>query len=608
MPEIELLTAAGERRRLPVSGGRLIIGRGSDSDVFLPDHLLSRRHAEIEPRGGAFYIIDLGSTNGTFLNGERVVGERRLHNGDLIAVGESKLVFSDGSNETSSDNVALLGAESYKIDELRSRITSRVVEVVDLPRQTRVFQLLSRASSSLLGRRPLPELFERVLDVVFEAVPVERGAIVLLEPETGAPQVVAARSREGDPITRISSAVWRRVVDERVALLIPNVLDDDVYKARHSLVATGVRSAMCTPLWLAPKMGMTEEVIGLVYADTRNALRSFGRDDLEILTALSNIAASKIEGTRLLEANFEKERLEGEMRMAAEIQRSILPKSAPFVPDCELDGESRSCEAVGGDYHDFLWDGKQLSLAVADASGKGLGAAMLMTSLRTAVHAHWHDASLSRVVSRINRTFYENVPGDRFATCFLSRFDPESGRLIYVSAGHPPALLVRADGTRDSLHEGGPGLGLFEAAEFEVGEQGARARRHAGRLLRRCQRGLADAGRGRRPPHEPGTHLRRRAGGRAAPPDPGRGRPPPRRPAPRRLHRGRAALVPGPTPAKRRPPVAGARIASSGGGLAPPELIAGGSEPFEGPAGGDKKLASSFEVVGSIEEGDFDDA
>src|SRR3954465_13071627 len=104
MPEIELLTAAGERRRLPVSGSRMIIGRGSDSDVFLPDHLLSRRHAEIEPRGGAFYLIDLGSPNGTFLKGERVVGERRLHNGDLIAVGESKLVFTDSPTETSSDN------------------------------------------------------------------------------------------------------------------------------------------------------------------------------------------------------------------------------------------------------------------------------------------------------------------------------------------------------------------------------------------------------------------------------------------------------------------------------------------------------------------------
>jgi sigma-B regulation protein RsbU (phosphoserine phosphatase) len=96
---------------------------------------------------------------------------------------------------------------------------------------------------------------------------------------------------------------------------------------------------------------------------------------------------------------------------------------------------------------------------------------MLMTSLRTAVHAHWHDPLLTRVVSHINRTFYENVPGDRFATCFLCRFDPESGRLVYVSAGHPPAILVRANGTHESLHEGGPGLGLFEAADFEEGSK-----------------------------------------------------------------------------------------------------------------------------------------
>jgi sigma-B regulation protein RsbU (phosphoserine phosphatase) len=74
-------------------------------------------------------------------------------------------------------------------------------------------------------------------------------------------------------------------------------------------------------------------------------------------------------------------------------------------------------------------------------------------------------------VARINRTFFENVPGDRFATCFLCRFDPRTGRMVYVSAGHPPAILVRANGTEETLHEGGPGLGLFEAAEFEEGSK-----------------------------------------------------------------------------------------------------------------------------------------
>jgi sigma-B regulation protein RsbU (phosphoserine phosphatase) len=85
------------------------------------------------------------------------------------------------------------------------------------------------------------------------------------------------------------------------------------------------------------------------------------------------------------------------------------------------------------------------------------------------VHAHWGDTSLAAAASRINRTFYENIPADRYATSFLARLDPMSGRLVYVNAGHPPALLVRANGPAELLSEGGPGIGLFDAAEFQVG-------------------------------------------------------------------------------------------------------------------------------------------
>jgi serine phosphatase RsbU (regulator of sigma subunit)/pSer/pThr/pTyr-binding forkhead associated (FHA) protein len=470
MPEIEVLTSNGELRRLQITDQKMIIGRGVESDVVLSDQLLSRRHAEIGPRGGGFYLVDLRSTNGTFINGERVVGERRLRHGDLIAVGQTRLIFSEGATHESADGAVLVGAQSYTIQDLQSRVTSRAMEVVDLTRQTRVFQLLGMASSSLLGNRPLPELFERALDVIFEAIPVQRAAIVLLDPRGGAPQVRAARSQTDDVITRISTAISRRVVDQRVALLIPNIFEDSALRDRESILSTGLRSAICAPLWLATSDGRSEEVIGLIYADTRDTGRPFRRDDLEILTALANIAASKIESGRLQEANAEKERLEREMRAAADIQRSILPSHAPPVPSCELDGESRSCDAVGGDYHDFHWDGQRLSITVADVSGKGLGAAMLMTSLRTAVHAHWRDTALASVAVLINRTFFENVPVDRYATCFLARFDPRTGRLTYVSAGHPPPLLVRASGTVEPLRAGGPGLGLFDAVEFDEGE------------------------------------------------------------------------------------------------------------------------------------------
>src|SRR5260370_39931025 len=88
---------------------------------------------------------------------------------------------------------------------------------------------------------------------------------------------------------------------------------------------------------------------------------------------------------------------------------------------------------------------------------------MLMAALRAAVHAHWQDPALDEAATRINATFFENVPSDRYATCFLGRFDPGSGRLTYINAGHPPPLLIHANGRTDSPHEGGPGIGLFAA-------------------------------------------------------------------------------------------------------------------------------------------------
>jgi sigma-B regulation protein RsbU (phosphoserine phosphatase) len=469
MPEIEVQSTSGPRRRVPMTDGRMIIGRGEESHVFLPDYRLSRRHAEVEQRIDGFYIVDLGSTNGTFLNGQRVVGERRLSDGDLISLGDSRLVFSSGASDDTVEGGALDGAQAYRIKDLHARITDRSGNASDPGRQSRVFQLLSKASAALLGRKTLPEVFEQVLDVIFEAIPVQRSAIVILEDNE--PVVRASRSRTGQPIARVSRAIAKRVVQQRLALLVPNIAEDVALRGRKSIMGTGIRSAICAPLWLPPRQGTQEEVIGLIYADTQDFEHAFGEDDLQILTAFANIAASKIENTTLYAENAEKVRLEGEMRTATEIQRSILPRDAPRVPGCELYGESRPCESVGGDYHDFHYAGRELSFAVADVSGKGLGAAMLMAALRAAVHAHWHDLALDEAATRINSTFFENVPSDRYATCFLGRLEPTTGRLTFVNAGHPPPILIHANGTTDSLHEGGPGIGLFDKGVFALGER-----------------------------------------------------------------------------------------------------------------------------------------
>src|SRR5258707_14218586 len=290
MPEIEVQSANGPRRRVPMTDGRMVIGRGEESHVFLPDYRLSRRHAEVEQRIDGFYIVDLGSTNGTFLNGQRVQGEHRLSGGDLISLGDSRLVFSSGASDETVEGGALDGAQAYRIKDLHARITDRSVSAGDSGRQSRVFQLLSKASAALLGQKTLPEIFEQVLDVIFEAIPVQRSAIIMLEAE-GEAVVRASRSRTGQPIAKVSRAIAKRVVQQRLPLLVPNIAEDVALRGRKSIMSASIRSAICAPLWLPPREGAHEQVIGLIYADTQDFEKHFDEDDPPIPTAVADLPA-----------------------------------------------------------------------------------------------------------------------------------------------------------------------------------------------------------------------------------------------------------------------------------------------------------------------------
>jgi serine phosphatase RsbU (regulator of sigma subunit) len=281
--------------------------------------------------------------------------------------------------------------------------------------------------------------------------------------------IKASRSRKGDPVTRVSRSIARRVLEERVSLLVPNLLEDARFRSEESILSTGIRSAMCAPLWLSSPSADLDAVIGLVYLDSLQRAASFGEEDLRILTALANVAAAKIENVRLLEESLEKRRMEEDMRMAAEIQNGLLPESAPHVPGYGLVGSNRPCRTVGGDYYDFTFEEGRLLLALGDVSGKGTGAALLMTVLRAAVRGHWTDPVLFEAVARINRTVCQNVTPGKYITFFMACLDPPSGRLGYVNAGHNPPLLIRADGTVEHLEEGGMVLGMFDSVPYAEG-------------------------------------------------------------------------------------------------------------------------------------------
>jgi phosphoserine phosphatase RsbU/P len=464
MAELKIQTADGSRERFPLSKPRITIGRARSSDVFLPDQWLSRHHAAIEQKLGNHYLLDLGSKNGTLLNGERVTGDRRLRDGDIITLGEHVLAFSleDEIEERPPE-----GTRVFSAKELSDIKTKPSIDPEELARQNRILGVLSEAAKQLIVHRPLGELFEKVLDLLFEAVPAERGAIMLLEGEPPEPVIKASRSRQGGPIAKLSRSIVRRVLEKKEALLISSVMDDASFSTQDSILATGIRSAMSAPLWYTATGSEEDAVIGLVYVDSLMASHSFNEEDVRILTALANVAAAKIENSRLLEESLEKRRLEEEMQVAAEIQRGLLPASAPRVPGYGVVGSNRPCRTVGGDYYDFGLDHGRLNFALGDVSGKGTGAALLMTVLRASVRGHWADGEPAEAVTRINRTVCQNVTPGKYVTFFMGRLEPESGRISYVNAGHNPPIVVRADGTLDSLTTGGVVLGLFEDGAYE---------------------------------------------------------------------------------------------------------------------------------------------
>ena len=470
MPEIAIQTAGGTRERYPLAKERVTIGRSRESDIFLPDQWLSRHHAAIEQRTDGFWVGDLRSKNGTLLNGEPVRDWRRLRPGDVITLGEHTLTFCAEALAEEEEEREPEGTRVFSVRELSAISTRPAIDPAELQRQNRVLQILSKAASELVVHRPLAELFDVVLGLLLEAVGAERGAILLLEGSPPLPAIKASRSRRGDTLTRVSRSIARRAIEERVSLLLPNVLEDVRFKSEDSILASGIRTAMCAPLWFtATGKEARDAVIGLVYVDSLQHAHAFTEDDLRVLTALANVAAAKIENVRLLEESLEKSRMEEDMRMAAEIQTGLLPREAPRLPGWDVAGCNLPCRTVGGDYYDFAIEEGRLLLALGDVSGKGTGAALLMTVLRAAVRAHWTEPRLSDAVARINRTVCQNVPSSKYVTFFLAALDPATGRLDFVNAGHNPPLLVRAGGMVETLSDGGLVLGMFDDVVYDGG-------------------------------------------------------------------------------------------------------------------------------------------
>jgi sigma-B regulation protein RsbU (phosphoserine phosphatase) len=241
----------------------------------------------------------------------------------------------------------------------------------------------------------------------------------------------------------------------RVSDLPDCPLREGLEKARFGLVVPLVAGA---------------QVSGLLAVGKRASGAPYGDDDFDYAQALGRHAQAALEGARLHRVALEKERQDRELQIAQEIQRSLFPRSRPTVEGLELAAESRPCHQVGGDYYDFIpLEGGRLGVVIADVSGKGTPASILMASVHASLRATAGTARPSLLMERLNRFLCASTQESKYVTLFYAEIEPGARRLRYVNAGHIPPCLVRAGGELERLRTGGPVIGVLSEADYEEG-------------------------------------------------------------------------------------------------------------------------------------------
>jgi serine phosphatase RsbU (regulator of sigma subunit)/pSer/pThr/pTyr-binding forkhead associated (FHA) protein len=432
----------------------ITLGRASDCTIPIKDRFLSRRHAEIINERGTWYVRDCGSVNGTTLNGVKLVETSLLHPGDRIGLGDSEVVFH--SDESTSQFIAI---------DTDSHATNLAISVDEdeKERSSEKTQILSTLALEFLADRPMSELFDFILDRVVFLLRPTRAAIALLGDDRVSFANVKLRrldATESNDLT-ISRTLLREVVDGRKVVSYFDTQQDEKFARAESIIAQRIRSAVCAPLLVS------DAVLGVLYIDYTSALGVVNEDDVRLLAQIARFAAVTLERTRLREEAFAKAKIDEELRTAYKIQQRLLPDALPEIEGYRFAGANRPCKTVSGDYYDVVVrpDGR-IYFVIADVSGKGVTAALVMSSVATAFAIFTRsDPTPADLLRDINATLAPKTSPSKFVTMVAGVLDPVTGVVSFANAGHVSPLLISATGV-ETMRSTDIVVGILPTAQY----------------------------------------------------------------------------------------------------------------------------------------------
>jgi sigma-B regulation protein RsbU (phosphoserine phosphatase) len=359
--------------------------------------------------------------------------------------------------EGEPDTVAFLGLLFGSV--LAAGRLSRLVKDAEFELKARLLELesLYDLGLSLGGQLDLAVLADEVLYRSISLTDARKGALVLFGEDGG---ILLSRSVGGDLLPPGAAASWDLPEGEAVL----------------NNAARSVPTAGCMPdceKCLAVTIAVSGRRLGiLAVADKESrdgGVLDFTPGDARLLSLFAAQAAGAIETARLHREAIEKERIERELELAAAIQREILPRTLPSVPGVELAAANIPARHIGGDYYDFFpLSGGRLGFLVADVSGKGVPAALLVSTVHAAVHLQIDQSpTLEDLVGKIDRHLQRYAATRKFLTVFFGLLEPDAGLLRYVSAGHNPALLLRASGAPERLESSGVPIGMLPNSRWQ---------------------------------------------------------------------------------------------------------------------------------------------
>jgi phosphoserine phosphatase RsbU/P len=475
---LEVCTESNGRQLFELTADETVVGRDQFCDIVLRRHTVSRQHARIVRAPDGYYIEDLSSLNGTYLNGRRLEGRTLVKDQDRIHIYEVVTVFHEASpaaieaaTDNASDDDQPHSLEAEPLPEERPEpaqaaartMLAEAQGVGDAPAdpssQAR-FRAALKISLDLEGGLEIDEILPKILDSLFDIFPqAVRGYILLSEGADShlVPRAIKHRKSEsGHSMTfgPISRKTALHVMSTAEAILMDEGPTDRSAEISQSVLDLQSLSMICAPL-----MGPSRRPLGILYLDATDPKRRFRQEDLDVLVTVATIAGQQVETASEGKSNWDVGTHQRQLGTAKQVQLQFLPQRRPQIAGYQFYDYYQPADEVGGDYFGYilLGDGR-LALTIGDVAGKGVSAALLMAHFCGEVrYCLSTSATPAEAVQQLNQDLSSEMLNYHFVTFALCVLDPINHRLTMVNAGHLPPLRRRGQ----VIEELGGGVGGY---------------------------------------------------------------------------------------------------------------------------------------------------